>query len=83
MTQAGETPTMRAIPVDGVWWSVTVQEHRPTVAGDQVPVVTSVWFTAGLVTRLAYASLPARQVLEWPERELRALFDRSVPATAG
>lgn len=80
MSGGGETPhAVRTLAVDGVRWTVVAEEHRPRFAQASL---TFVWFIAGQATRVAYATRPAREVLEWPERELRALFDLAVPASA-
>jgi hypothetical protein len=83
MSNATESPVpRRAIAVDGVWWSVVAQERRPPFARETSPA-TYVWFTLGQASRVAYVTRAAREVLEWPEHELRALFDQAVLATAG
>jgi hypothetical protein len=82
MSNANESLVLRrAIAVDGVWWSVVAQE-RPPFARETSPA-TYVWFTLGQASRVAYVTQPAREVLEWPEHELRVLFDQAVLATAG
>jgi hypothetical protein len=83
MSDVGETPlAMRAIVVDGVWWAVVAQERRLPFA-QEVSHATYVWFALGQATRVASVTRPAREVLEWPERELRVLFDQAVLAMAG